>query len=292
VYSVVTRPFVWNLLITVALAAAPADLAAQSLVCQTIRPGESASSVALRLTGRADSRRQPWFRIVDRNRRVIPKARYHRVLAGWYACVPTARLTITRADIPRRAAQPPVVVARFPLTVEHAPVTDAPAAAATPRVMQQQPMPVAPATRDLAAEFALLCLGAAAFGTVIGFGWQSVEQFLARRETVIREMEGFGYMFLKDFARSLLVEGVITHPIRARLRCAPRDRRLDILVAPAAGRRYPNLDDHRKNVEYDVDRVTQGLGQHAFVRSPLRAEGAWVVIPFRFEPSAKTGAVV
>jgi hypothetical protein len=34
------------------------------------------------------------------------------------------------------------------------------------------------------------------------------------------------------------------------------------------------------------------LGHHAFVRHPLRAEGPWVVIPFRFEPSPKTGAVV
>jgi hypothetical protein len=185
------------------------------------------------------------------------------------------------------------VVARSPLTVEHASVTVAPAsAAAAPRVAQRQPLPVAPATRDLAAEFALLLLGAAAFGTVIGFGWQRVEQFLARREAVMREMEGFAYEFLKDFARSLLVEGVITHPIRARLRCAPRDGRLEILVAPAAGRRYPNLDDHRKNVEYDIDRITQGLGHHAFVRSPLHAEGPWVVIPFQFEPSPKTGAAV
>jgi hypothetical protein len=146
--------------------------------------------------------------------------------------------------------------------------------------------------RDLAAQFVLLCLGIAAFGTVIGLGWQSVEQFLARRNAVMREMEGFGHVFVKDFARPLLVEGVVTSPIRTRLRCAPRNRRLEILVAPAAGRRYPNLDDHRNNVEYDVDRITQGLGHHAFVRHPLRAEGPWVVIPFRFEPSPKTGAVV
>jgi hypothetical protein len=105
-------------------------------------------------------------------------------------------------------------------------------------------------------------------------------------------MQGFGEAFVKDFERPLRIEGV-TSPIRARLRCAPAKRRLEILVAPAAGRRYPNLDDHRQNVEYDVDRITQRCSRKTFVSAgPLHAEGPWVVIPFRFEPSPRTGAVV
>ena len=275
-----TRLFRGTLLLTVGLAIAPPDLAAQSLACQPIRLGETASSVAWRLTGRADSRRQPWFRIVDRSTRVIPKARYNRVLAGWHACVPMARLRTTRAVIPR-----PIVVAQRPVAVVQTRV------AAAPLIAQRRPRPAALPPRDPAVDLALLCLGAAMFGAAIGLGWQSVERFLEEREAVRREMQGFGNMFVKDFERPLLIEGVTTSPIRARLRCAPGDRRLEILVAPAAGRRYPNLDDHRQNVEYDVERITQRLSHNAFVRHPLSAEGPWVVIPFHFKPSPKTGAV-
>jgi hypothetical protein len=107
-----------------------------------------------------------------------------------------------------------------------------------------------------------------------------------------REMQGFGSLFLKDFERPLIVDGIATSPIRARLRCDPGDRRLEILVAPAAGRRYPNLGDHRHNVEYDVERITQRLHHAAFVRRPLRAEGSWVVIPFEFTLSTRRGAPV
>ena len=41
--------------------------------------------------------------------------------------------------------------------------------------------------------------------------------------------------------------------------------RLDILLAPGAGRRYPNLSDHRSNVEYDVQRVLTLLKDEPFV---------------------------
>jgi hypothetical protein len=44
-------------------------------------------------------------------------------------------------------------------------------------------------------------------------------------------------------------------PVRSRLRCGARLGRFDILLAPGEGRRYPNLSDHKKNVEYDVARV-------------------------------------
>jgi hypothetical protein len=57
---------------------------------------------------------------------------------------------------------------------------------------------------------------------------------------------------------------------------------LDILVAPSTGRSYPNLADHRNNVEYDVERILAQLGDGQFVNGPLYAEGEWVVIPFRF----------
>ena len=55
-------------------------LACESAVCETVRPGDTASTVAHRLTGRADSYDEPWFRIFDRSRSlVIPRARDHRL---------------------------------------------------------------------------------------------------------------------------------------------------------------------------------------------------------------------
>ena len=44
-------------------------------------------------------------------------------------------------------------------------------------------------------------------------------------------------------------------PVRSALRCNVRRSRFDVLLAPGQGRRYPNLMDHKKNVEYDVARV-------------------------------------
>jgi hypothetical protein len=276
----VTRLFSGTLLITVALAMAPTDAAGQSLVCQTIKPGETASAVARRLTGRADSHLQPWFRIVNRNRKVIPKARYNGVLAGWHACVPTARL---------KRALPAVTKAS---AVQRRPVAIAPVhVAAVPQVAPPT-VGAAPLSRDPVTALALLGLWSAGLGAAIGFGCQGVERFQKKREAMTREMQGFGSLFLKDFERPLIVEGTAASPIRARLRCDPGDRRLEILVAPAAGRRYPNLGDHRHNVEYDVERITQRLHHAAFVRRPLRAEGAWVVIPFEFTLSPSRRAAV
>ena len=87
-----TRVYVRTVLTTVVLAAASLDAAAQSAVCETVRPGDTASTVARRLTGRADSYDEPWFRIFDRSRSlVIPRARYGRLQSGWQVCVPAMR---------------------------------------------------------------------------------------------------------------------------------------------------------------------------------------------------------
>jgi hypothetical protein len=50
------------------------------------------------------------------------------------------------------------------------------------------------------------------------------------------------------------------------------------------------LSDHRKNLEYDVDRVMTLLADRRFVLGDLAAQGSWVVIPFRLDaPSKKVG---
>lgn len=270
------------------LAASSRDAAAQSRVCETIRPGDTASAVARRLTGRADSRYRPWFQIVDAGWRPVAKSRYGRINAGWRACVPPAR-AIRPLSVARRAPSvrpdPPgeeAASAAAPVLVPPAAVSSAP-----PPVVPSRPPEPAGRARDIV----YICFAAAAFGAAIGLAWQALEQFLAGRRAVVREMQVFGEVFVRDFERPLLAAGT-ERPIRARVRCAPAYRRLDILLAPADGRRYPNLDDHRHNVEYDVERITERLRHHPFVRKPLRTEGRWVVIPFKFDPGPKTGAAV
>jgi len=115
---------------------------------------------------------------------------------------------------------------------------------------------------------------------------------VTRRRALTRELQQFADVFVSDFEKPLRIAGEVDRPVRARFRWMPRDRRLEILLAPGAGRRYPNLDDHRRNLEYDVERIAHRLKTYPFDRRPLRAEGAWVVIPFKFNPGPRTGAPV
>ena len=80
--------------------------------------------------------------------------------------------------------------------------------------------------------------------------------------------------------------------MKSRLRLSPRRARFDILLAPGEGRRYPNLSDHRKNVEYDVARVLHVLGDESFVCGPLSVQAEWVVVPFQFRVGPKQPGVV
>jgi hypothetical protein len=259
--------FVRTFLITVVLAAVSSDAAAQSAVCDTVRPGDTASAVARRLTGRASSRDEPWFRVFDRSRsRVIPKARYDRLLTGWQVCVPAARAA---RHAPGATPRPTSVAARRLSQASTSAAGSSPLEATSSR-----------------SALALACflLGPVAFGAAVGWGWHCVERAVAKRRAIKREMAAFWRAFVNDFEQRLLIDGVAARPIHARMRCVPRQHRLEILLAPGAGRRYPNLTDHRRNLEYDVSRITQRLRHHAFVPSPPRAEGQWVVIPFYFRP--------
>ena len=270
-----TRVYVRTFLTTVVLAAASLDAAAQSAVCETVRPGDTASTVARRLTGRADSYDEPWFRIFDRSRSlVIPRARYDRLQSGWHVCVPAMRVARhASGTIPRAGPTAARSLPRGSMSAKRSSVLEA-----------------TPSRRTLGLAF--LLLGIVASGAAVVCGWQSVEQVVMKRKALKREMLAFGRAFLNDFERPLLVAGVADRPVHARMRCVPRERRIDILLAPGSGRRYPNLADHRRNVEYDVCRIAHHLRHHPFVPSPPRSEGQWVVIPFYFQPGPKTGAVV
>jgi hypothetical protein len=95
-------------------------------------------------------------------------------------------------------------------------------------------------------------------------------------------MRSFGKKFIAEFERPLFRTCADDSVLNSRMRFAPRRRRLDILVAPPAGRTYPNLADHKNNVEYDVGRILAQLDDRQFTIGLLYAESEWVVIPFRF----------
>jgi hypothetical protein len=151
---------------------------------------------------------------------------------------------------------------------------------------------LAAASNPRTQQLGFLLLALTASGAAVVCGCRSLEQAAMKRHTLKLQMLVFGRAFLSDFERPLRVEGVADRPVDARIRFLPRQRRLDILLAPGSGRRYPNLDDHKRNLEYDVRRIAHDLRNHPFVPSAPRAEGKWVVIPFHFQPRPKTGVVV
>jgi hypothetical protein len=118
---------------------------------------------------------------------------------------------------------------------------------------------------------------------VVSVGWLTwvpIRNHFGRRRASLETMRGFGDRFIAEFERPLFRRTASDAAVRSRLRFAPLRHRVEVLLAPADGRTYPNLVDHRKNVEYDVERVERILRDEPFVGGALYAEGSWVVIPF------------
>jgi hypothetical protein len=218
------------LLIALVALSATRDAGAQPLRCAAIRPGETATQIARRITGEARSTRESWFQIVDpATSHIVPKASYDYVRAGWNACVmtgPTGTVNSTPANLALWAA--------------------------------------------------LLAL--------IALATQGADDYFRNRETVLRAMQQFGQRFVQEFERPLIGPEISARPIQSRLRFAPHSARLDILIAPGVGHRYPNLKDHRNNVEYDLKRVLHTLRDPPFINGPPYMDGTWVVLPFQLKP--------
>jgi hypothetical protein len=245
------RGLVGVLCAALAVIAATANPLAQSWTCAAIRTGETTASLALRLTGDARNRSEPWFQILDpATSRFVRKVDYDRIQAGWRACVTAGRL---------HGEEPGVVASAS--TVDAALDT------------------LARAIGRLDSRLALW----AALALAIALTWSSLDEYLADRNGMLAAMHRFGEAFVREFERPLLQHDDPSRPIRSRLRANPRARRLEILIAPGGRRRYPNLSDHQKNVEYDVARVLQRVRDRAFVGGPLYADGQWVVVPFEFQ---------
>jgi len=274
-----TRVVRYALPIVLALAVTPAAVA-ETLVCHPIRRGESATQAARRLTGDARNTYLTSFQIMNPSSRFIPKSQYNRIRAGWRACVikPDVERAAAISDLPPVLAAPETVAAPAALGVPALAVAEATGIANTVPLSEPASSEFLRAIGGL--DLTLLWLGAAM--VVPWVGWRMLDEHLVRRKTASIVMRHFAHRFVDEFERPLVRDDPAQRPLRSRVRASVRRGRLDILLAPGKGRRYPNLSDHKKNVEYDVARVMHALGDDSFVSGPLYTHAGWVVVPLQF----------
>ena len=259
----------WPTALLLLLCATPAGAEAQQFVCWPIVRGDTASRLARQLTGDAAAVYTAAFQIRDPARGMfVPKSHYRRLSTGWQACV---------AREPARST--PVAYVPFidslspPIRATPLPVLST-ASMAVPDASKYD---VVSAAKIAAAIVLILLLGVAAADSLIP-------------RPVPPVMRRAGETFVSAFARPLIDSSSSDPPIHARLRFVRRRQQLEIAMAPGAGRRYPNLVDHKSNVEYDVNRVMRLLGPHFVVSDRLRATGKWVVVPIRLADQKQAGA--
>jgi hypothetical protein len=122
-------------------------------------------------------------------------------------------------------------------------------------------------------------------------GWRIADDYLTRRKTAAIVVQYFVHRFVDEFERPLVRYEVGERPVRSRFRRGARLRRFEILLAPGQGRRYPNLSDHKKNVEYDVARVMHVLADNSFVSGAPYTQAGWIVVPFQFRSGPRQSGV-
>jgi hypothetical protein len=258
--------------VLVAAAAVP-PAAAQQGVCYPVQPGDTAARFALRLTGSADNVYAPWFHVVDTRARNVPKSQYADIHPGWRVCLAGRTTRATSAAI----GAPSAAIGPRPAAIG--------ATSAAIAVAQYRPL-VDPMILRYGAAGLILVSAVLAFLVAL--------QIVGEREVIRNRMKAFGERFVGEFEAPLFQYPVrrpsLGHPVRSRLRFSPHRRRMEILLAPLDGRSYPNLSDHRKNFEYDIERVLQLLGDERFRTGRLRMEGRWVVIPFTLDRAPGGGA--
>jgi hypothetical protein len=238
----------------------PSPAVAQKFVCWPIAAGDTVSSLARRLTGKSSAAYGLAFQIRDPARRMfVPKSQYQRLESDWQACVapgpvlntPVAYAPVVElgasAIVPERPIETNLGSTSLSLAGAGGPVTTIPFAAPMTAVL-----------------LIMLSVGAGALT-------------LRPIPSSIRRV---GEDFVTVFARPLIDASRPAPPIQTRLRFARRRQQLDIFIAPGPGHRYPNLADHKKNLEYDVDRVIRVLGNCVLCKPP-RADGKWVVVSIK-----------
>lgn len=256
------------------LCAMPCRVDAQQFVCWSITAGDTASSLARRLTGNAAAAYGFAFQIRDPARRMfVPKSHYQHLQSDWQACV-------------ARGPVPDTLVA-------YAPVVELAESAMVPDEHTIAPIPQALASAPLALARADRTLTDVPFAAAIGAGVLLILLLSAVAGSVVARpiplsVRRAGENFVTVFARPLVDPSSGVPPIQARLRFVRRKQQLEISIAPGPGHRYPNLADHKKNVEYDVDRVLRVLGSYV-LSSPPRAAGKWVVVTIRPANGSSSG---
>jgi hypothetical protein len=276
--------------------AAPTCAEAQQFVCYAIVRGDTPSRLARQLTGDAAAVYTYAFQIRDPARQMfVPKSQYRRGLGThWQACVAIGAVkSMPLAYAPEAALAAPAVAPAIPavtsapldITPARPAITSAPLAI-TPAIT---PAPPALAPPDGSqADFVFIAKIGSALLLMLFIG-AAVGDRLAPRP-IPPVMQRAGEEFVIAFARPLIDSSSSVPPIQARLRFIRHAQQLEISIAPGAGRSYPNLVDHKRNVEYDVNRVIRVLGTHFVVSDRLRAAGKWVVVPIRLADLKQTGA--
>jgi len=230
------------------------DVFTQRLLCVAIQSGETVAQVARRITGEAENAQESWFQILNpETSQFVSKSRYDRIPAGWRACI----------------VNEPVAAGASPSN------TISSGAGQYLRTASNGAVRLVQALDPNVVLWGLLLASIALMS-------RNIERYFSRRASVLTEMKHFGERFVHEFEQPLIDPYLPGHrPIQSRLRFAPHRSRVEILLAPGAGHRYPNLADHRKNVEYDVARVLLLLRDHPFVNGRPYARGRWVVVPFQ-----------
>jgi hypothetical protein len=274
--------------IAVVLATVPPAFSAQAGVCHSIRRGESATQAARRVTGDGLNAYKSWFQIRNASSKSVPKSQYSRVRAGWLACVPAPAV---QAAVQTGTALETIATPSNAVLVAEA---DVPAAFQSLAASATLAAPGAPAGGILRAlggiELTMVWVAAGVVLAVPWFGWRMLDGYLIRRKTASIVMRHYADRFVEEFERPLIRDQV-DRPVRSQVRFRTRRGRFDILLAPGKGRRYPNLSDHKKNVEYDVIRVVHALGDRSFESGQLYTHDEWVVVPLQFKAGPKQSGV-
>jgi hypothetical protein len=243
----------WRTLVLVvsAFAIEPRAASAQQWECYPLAVGETAAGAAARVAGDARSIDGQQFQILDpTTSQFVSKRRYGRIRPGWLACTWN-----TRGGAVQLVNLAPTV-----------------------RNLAPEPPWAERALGDLRPDplwYLLVLL------LLIALATSAITRRWKERQAAIAVMTRFGHAVIGEFERPLQHPRDSAPALRSRLRMKPHRNRLEVLLAPAAGRTYPNLSDHRKNVEYDIERVRRALGNEFFVSDSLRQRGRWVVLSFR-----------
>jgi hypothetical protein len=276
----------WSALpIVLMLEAVPTHALGQSPGCHAIRPGESATQAARRVTGNGQNVYQEWFQIMNSSSRFVPKSQYGRIRLGWRACVIMPAISLNAHHVEQPAAA----------DADEAPNgSSVPAVAAPDALANADAGEGPPAVSDVVRRLGgvdLKMLWFCAAMVVPLFGWRMVDDYLTRRKTASLIVRHFVNRFVDEFERPLVRDDAGERPVRSDLRFGARRGRFKILLAPGEGRRYPNLSDHKKNVEYDVARVVRVLADDSFVSSAPYTRAGWIVVPFQFIADPKPSGV-